>query len=122
MVYNNLDFRTLRCKTGATIPKCPERLCKVRTFCLICNALLPHILQFFSVFPPFFQNADIRLYPERLTAATSTRCCPSVLDHPMMRCAFMVHHGPSPPAIAFPQRDGNRVEGRDARPVGVRML
>lgn len=58
MVYNNLDFRTLRCKTGATIPKCPERLCKVRTFCLICNALLPHILQFFSVFPPFFQNAD----------------------------------------------------------------
>ena len=58
MVYNNLDFRTLHCKTGATIPKCPERLCKVRTFCLICNALLPHILQFFSVFPLFFQNAD----------------------------------------------------------------
>lgn len=55
MVYNNLDFRTLRCKTDATIPKCPERLCKVRTFCLICNALLPHILQFFSVFPPFFK-------------------------------------------------------------------
>lgn len=117
MVYNNLYFRTLRRKTGATIPKCPERLCKVRTFCLICNALLPHILQFFSVFPPFFQNADIRLYPERLTAATSPRCCPSALDHPMMRCAFMVHHGPSPPAIAFPQRDGNRVEGRDARSV-----
>lgn len=59
MVYNNLDFRILRCKTGATIPKCPERLCKVRTFCLICNALLPHILQFFSVFPLFFFRMPI---------------------------------------------------------------
>lgn len=55
MVYNNLDFRTLRCKTGATIPKCPERLCKVRTFCLICNALLPHILQFSAFFCCFIR-------------------------------------------------------------------